>query len=82
MNVSGMFMMTTLSVDMLRNKGNAPIVNITSNVILKSSPGAQLYAISNGSVYVFTKGISLTMAHGIRVNSICSRVVETAFFRR
>lgn len=78
-NVWGLIEMTQLSIPhLVKTKGN--VVNVSSVVGIRASPGITVYAMSKAAVDHFTRCCAMELADkGVRVNSINPAVIETGF---
>lgn len=62
-------LMSKLAIPLLKKtKGN--IINISSTRHLMSEPNTELYSVAKGGIDAFTRALSISYAHQIRVNSI------------
>jgi NAD(P)-dependent dehydrogenase (short-subunit alcohol dehydrogenase family) len=77
-NVKNPFWVAQFSVPWLIRRGGGTIVNISSSLGLKPSPGFGVYAMTKAALQMLT--LALAQEHGgdrIRVNTICPAVVDT-----
>ncbi len=77
-NVRGMYFMSKYTIPHMLKQGYGVIVNHSSVLGLKASPGFAAYNSSKGAVNQLTRSMALEYADkGIRVNAICSGTVYT-----
>jgi NAD(P)-dependent dehydrogenase (short-subunit alcohol dehydrogenase family) len=77
-NVKNPFWVVQFSVPWLIRRGGGTIINISSSLGIKPSPGFGAYAMTKAAMNMLT--LSLAQEHsaqGIRVNTICPAVVDT-----
>jgi NAD(P)-dependent dehydrogenase (short-subunit alcohol dehydrogenase family) len=77
-NVKNSFWVAQFSVPWLLRRGGGTIINISSSLGLKPSPGFGVYAMTKAALNMLT--LALAQEHssaGIRVNTICPAVVDT-----
>ncbi len=76
-NLSGTFYMTKRAMPLLRNAGNAAIVNISSTAALHGYPLRSAYAASKWGITGLTKTWAMELGpEGIRVNAVCPSSVR------
>ncbi len=77
-NVRGMYLMSRYAIPYMLEQGYGIIVNNSSILGLKASPGFAAYNSSKGAVNQLTRSMALEYADkGIRVNAICLGTVYT-----
>ena len=77
-NLTGTFLCVQTAVPLLRQAGNATIVNIASGVgLLPTGGGSTAYVASKGGVIAMTRALAAELAPNIRVNAVCPGAVET-----
>ncbi len=77
-NVRGMYLMSKYAIPNMLEQGYGIIVNNSSILGLKASPGFAAYNSSKGAVNQLTRSMALEYADkGIRVNAICLGTVHT-----
>ena len=77
-NVRGMYLMCKYTIPHMLEQGYGVIVNNSSILGLKASPGFAAYNSSKGAVNQLTRSMALEYADkGIRVNAICLGTVYT-----
>jgi NAD(P)-dependent dehydrogenase (short-subunit alcohol dehydrogenase family) len=63
----------------LRQAPGSTVVNMASGQgLLPNSPGYTAYAASKGGVVALTRALAAELAPGVRVNSVCPGMVDTA----
>ena len=68
-NLTGNFLMIRAALPLLKNsKGN--IINISSTRHKMSEPHTELYTTAKGGMDALTRGLAISYAHAVRVNSI------------
>ncbi len=77
-NLKNPLWVAQFSVPWLVKRGGGAIINISSSLGLKPSPGFGAYAMTKAAVQMLTLALAQEhSAEGIRVNTICPAVVET-----
>lgn len=80
-NLNAAFHICRAAIPLLR-KGSAPaIVNISSGLAMKPTPGYGPYSVSKAGVLAMTRLIAQECAPEIRANAVAPSAVETAFLR-
>lgn len=80
-NLNSAFHICRAAIPLLR-KGSAPaIVNISSGLALKPTPGYGPYSVSKAGVLAMTRLIAQECAPYIRANAVAPSAVDTAFLR-
>jgi dihydroanticapsin dehydrogenase len=77
-NLKNPFWVAQFSVPWLARRGGGVIINVSSSLGIKPSPGFAAYAMTKAALQVLT--LSLAQEHasdGIRANNICPAVVDT-----
>jgi NAD(P)-dependent dehydrogenase (short-subunit alcohol dehydrogenase family) len=77
-NIKNPFWVVQAAVPWLARRGGGVIINISSSLGLKPSPGFGAYAMTKAALQMLT--LSLAQEHakdGIRANTICPAVVDT-----
>ena len=78
-NVKGIFLVCKHAIPHLRERGAGSIVNIASIEGIIATEWTAPYGASKGAVMQLTRNLAVDHTHeGIRVNSICPGLVETA----
>jgi len=78
-NLSGPFICTKAAVPLLRDAGNAAVVNITSISAVRASTLRSAYGTSKAGLAHLTKQLAVELASlGIRVNGVAPGPVDTA----
>jgi NAD(P)-dependent dehydrogenase (short-subunit alcohol dehydrogenase family) len=78
-NLSGPFICTKAAVPLLREAGNAAVVNITSISAVRASTLRSAYGTSKAGLAHLTKQLAVELASlGIRVNGVAPGPVDTA----
>lgn len=77
-NLKNPFWVAQFAVPWLRRRGGGAIINISSSLGLKPSPGFGVYAMTKAATNMLTLALAQEHSHeGIRVNTICPAVVDT-----
>ena len=77
-NLLNPFWVAQLAVPWLMRRGGGVIINISSSLALKPSPGFGVYAMTKAAMNMLTLALAQEhSADGVRVNTICPAVVET-----
>lgn len=78
-NLDGVIYTTYESLPLLKNAGNASIVNIASNAgIGTAAEGTTFYAVTKAGVIILTRRLAFELGkYGIRVNAIAPGWIET-----
>jgi len=77
-NVKNPFWVAQFSVPWLIRRGGGVIINISSSLALKPSPGFGAYAMTKAATNMLTLILAQEhSAEGVRVNTICPAVVDT-----
>jgi 3-oxoacyl-[acyl-carrier protein] reductase len=80
-NLQSAFYIARAAMPLLRN-GNMPaIVNTSSGLALKSTPGYGPYSVSKAGVLALTRLLAQEGAPHIRANAVAPSAVDTAFLR-
>jgi len=77
-NLKNPLWVAQFSIPWLRRRGGGVIINISSSLAIKPSPGFGAYALSKAALSMLT--LALAQEHAsdkIRVNTICPAVVDT-----
>ena len=70
-NVVGTFQMTRAASTMLRESGNASVVNISSIGAWRGNGSSMAYSASKGALNTLTLSLARVLAPEVRVNAIC-----------
>lgn len=83
-NLKGYFLVSQAAArHMVERKVAGAIINISSDAQVKANTSALHYAVSKAGVGMLTKALALELApHRIRVNALCSGIIETDMNRR
>jgi 3-oxoacyl-[acyl-carrier protein] reductase len=78
-NLNGVIYMTYELLPLLKNAGNASIVNIASNAgIGTAAEGTTFYAVTKAGVIILTRRLAFELGkYGIRVNAVAAGWIET-----
>lgn len=77
-NLKNPLWIAQFSVPWLAKRGGGAIVNISSSLGIKPSPGFGVYAMTKAALQMLTLALAQEhSAEGVRVNTICPAVVET-----
>jgi len=77
-NLKNPFWVAQFAIPWLRRRGGGTIINISSSLGLKPSPGFGVYAMTKAATNMLTLALAQEHSHeGIRVNTICPAVVDT-----
>jgi NAD(P)-dependent dehydrogenase (short-subunit alcohol dehydrogenase family) len=68
-NLTSVFLMVKEALPLLK-KSNGSIINISSTRHLMSEPHTEIYTTSKGGIDALTRGLAISYAHQVRVNSI------------
>jgi len=79
-NIKGLLYMTRLVSNIMIEKGNGHIINISSIAGKETYPMGNVYCASKHAVQSLTKGMRIDLLkHGIKVSSVSPGAVETEF---
>jgi NAD(P)-dependent dehydrogenase (short-subunit alcohol dehydrogenase family) len=81
-NQTGVFLGMRACAQLMKEGGNASIINISSIWGLVGAPGVAPYQASKGAVTVMTKNAAMTFAPAIRANSIHPGIIWTPLIER
>jgi NAD(P)-dependent dehydrogenase (short-subunit alcohol dehydrogenase family) len=82
-NVLGTLLSMKHELRVMQAQGKGSIVNLSSTMGHKASPGASIYTASKHAVEGLTKSAALEgAAHGVRVNAVAPGPVETGMLNR
>jgi len=77
-NLRGVFSCCHLAFPLLREAGDASVVNVSSIGGLIGLPRVAVYTATKGALTTFTKSLAAEWApYGIRVNALCPGFIET-----
>ena len=78
-NLRGPFLVARAALRaMLDGEGDRAIVNVSSTLAHKASPGVAPYSAAKAGVLALTRSIAIEYGeHGIRCNAVCPDIVET-----
>lgn len=77
-NVTGTFLTSKYALPLLRNSGNASLINFGSYDGYIADPGLAAYCATKGAVHALTRAMACDHGpEGIRVNAICPGYVNT-----
>lgn len=68
-NLTSFFLMIRASLPLLK-KSQGSIINMSSTRHKMSEPHTELYTVAKGGVDALTRGLAISLAHQVRVNSI------------
>jgi NAD(P)-dependent dehydrogenase (short-subunit alcohol dehydrogenase family) len=68
-NLTSFFLMIRASLPLLK-KSQGSIINMSSTRHIMSEPHTELYTVAKGGVDALTRGLAISLAHQVRVNSI------------
>lgn len=81
-NVRGPLLLTRYLLPALERRGGS-IVNVSSVITHRSTPGFALYTATKGALEAATHTLALEMApRGIRVNAVCPGAIDTPIFSK
>jgi len=78
-NLHSCFLIARVALPFLHAGRDAALVNVSSGLALKSSPGYGAYAASKAGMLALTRVLAQENAPQVRVNAIAPSAVETAF---
>jgi len=83
-NLKGYFLVSQAAArHMVEQNIPGVIINISSDAQVKANTSASHYAVSKAGIGMLTKALALELApHKIRVNALCSGIIETDMNRR
>lgn len=76
-NLRGPYLMARYAAPLLREAGNAAIINIASSRALMSEPGGEAYGASKGGILALTHALANSLGPHIRVNAISPGWINT-----
>ena len=78
-NLNGVIYMTYELLPLLKNAGNASIVNIASNAKIRTAAeGTTFYAVTKAGVIMLTRRLAFELGkYGIRVNAVALGWIDT-----
>lgn len=84
LNARSVVLLTTRLLPLLKNSGNASVVNVSSiSADTGGSAGSSIYSAAKGFVSTYTKSLATELApDGIRVNAISPGTIDTDFHQR
>lgn len=68
-NLTSIFLMIRSALPLLK-KSSGSIINISSTRHMMSEPHTELYTTAKGGIDALTRGLAVSLAHEVRVNSI------------
>ncbi|MEV6647735.1 SDR family NAD(P)-dependent oxidoreductase [Amycolatopsis sp. NPDC051371] len=78
-NLTGTYLVTRACLPWLQQAPGSTVVNMASGQgLLPNSPGYTAYAASKGGIVALTRALAAELAPGVRVNSVCPGMVDTA----
>jgi len=80
-NMHSAFYIARAAMPLLRNAGGAAIVNISSGLALKATPGYGPYSVSKAGILALTRLLAQEGAPHVRANAVAPGAVDTAFLR-
>ncbi len=82
-NLTGPFNVCKAAAPYLKTVGKATIVNVASGAAFKPSFHFSAYCASKAGLVMFTRALAFDLGgEGVRVNSVCPGVVDTAMIER
>ncbi len=81
LNLDSVFYVTREAISLLKNSGNASIINFSSNAGWNAGgPGAGVYATAKGAIITLTRALAKELAkYNIRVNGVAPGTIDTPF---
>ena len=77
-NARGVFLLTSAALPYLSRSHEAVIVDIASNISIRTRPGYAAYTASKGAVAALTRSLALELApRNIRVVALCPAASDT-----
>jgi len=80
-NLQAAFFLARAALPLLRRSKAASLVNISSGLAVKSTPGYGPYAASKAGILALTRVLAQENAPQVRVNAVAPSAVDTAFLR-
>ncbi|MFI7097578.1 SDR family NAD(P)-dependent oxidoreductase [Streptomyces lydicus] len=81
-NLTGHFLLAKHAARAMYDSGGGSVVMVGSVSSVVSAPGTVPYCAANGGVLMLTRALAVDLdAHGIRVNCVCPRTMDTPLSR-
>lgn len=80
-NLHSAFYIARAAMPLLRKAGGAAIVNTSSGLALKATPGYGPYSVSKAGILALTRLLAQEGAPHVRANAVAPGAVDTAFLR-
>ncbi len=80
-NMHSAFYISRAAMPLLRKAGGAAIVNTSSGLALKATPGYGPYSVSKAAILALTRLLAQEGAPHVRANAVAPGAVDTAFLR-
>lgn len=80
-NLNAAFLLCRAALPLLRKGTDAALVNASSGLALRASPGYGPYAASKAGIISLTKTLAVENAPAVRANAVAPAAVDTQFLR-